>query len=106
MIAEENRTPAFLRIYFLDPMEGQVQRRLAYFSDLQRPTVQRLQDTLFASNHLIRELRSARTQAENENIEYHIVIVEDRTPVAEHARRYNRQLSPFYKSANHKIAET
>ena len=93
MIAEENRTPAFLRIYFLDPMEGQVQRRLAYFSDLQRPTVQRLQDTLFASNHLIRELRSARTQAENENIEYHITILEDRTPVAVHARRYNRQLS-------------
>ena len=71
-------------------MEVQVQRRLAHFSDLQRPTAQRLQDKLFASNHLIRELRSARTQAEKE---YHIVIVEDRTPVAEHARRYNRELS-------------
>ena len=73
-------------------MEDQVQRRLADFSDLQRPTVQRLQDTLFTSD-LIRELRSAGTEAENENMEYHIVIVEGRTPVAEHAHRYNRQLS-------------
>ncbi len=74
-------------------MEDQVQRRLADFSDLQRPTVQRLQDTLFTSDLLIRELRSAGTEAENENMEYHIVIVEGRTPVAEHAHRYNRQLS-------------
>ena len=74
-------------------MKDQVQRRLADFSDLQRPTVQRLQDTLFTSDLLIRELRSAGTEAENENMEYHIVIVEGRTPVAEHAHRYNRQLS-------------
>ena len=83
----------FLQVYFLDSLAEQVQTR--QFGQLRPEILQELTEWFMANNHLIRSLKTAQeniqeTAAENRKI----VILEDKRPAGEHARRYNAQTAP------------
>ena len=88
-----NTRPMFLQVYFLDSLAEQVRARL--FGQLRPEILQQLTEWFMQNNHLIRTLKTAReTIQETDADSRKIVILEEKRPAGQHARRYNAQNAP------------
>ena len=81
--------PKFSQIYFC---QEELDTRLSVFDNLDRNTLQELQEMLHRENAYIRSLRLAKelVEAGNYSDTAKIVIHEDLVPAGEHERRFNR----------------
>ena len=82
-----NAQPKFLQIYFMGDESLQLDLRCNLFQGVQRGIVANLQELFSLHNNLIRSFKTALDRMPSD--EHRIVIRADRTPVGEHARRFN-----------------
>ncbi|XP_073955775.1 uncharacterized protein isoform X1 [Choristoneura fumiferana] len=77
----------FLQIYFMGNQDAEVDRRCAHNPTVKRTIVQQLQTFLHQNNDLVKVFKMALDRMPSDS--HNIVIRADKTPVGEHARRFN-----------------
>lgn len=77
----------FLQIYFIGDEDREVDQRCAIHSNTRRDIIQQLQRLLHEHNGLVRLFKVALDRMPTDN--HKIVIRSDKTPIGEHARRFN-----------------
>lgn len=77
----------FLQIYFIGNSDEEIDARCAFTSNTRRVIVGELQELFHQHNELIRMFKTALDKMPSDN--HKIVIRADKTPVGEHAGRYN-----------------
>lgn len=88
---EENHGARFAQIYYLDD-DLRMDRRMEIFDDLDRNTVNNIQEVLESINALVRGFKSSRdVLLGGHNIG---LCISGEVPIGEHRRRYNRPVVP------------
>lgn len=77
----------FLQIYFMGNSSQEINQRCAINKAVKRQIVEQLQILFHQNNQLIRLFETALERMPSDN--YKIVIKADKTPLGEHARRFN-----------------
>lgn len=83
----QDKDNQFLQIYFIGNSDREVDRRYAITSNTKREIIEQLQNLFHEQNELDRLFKIALDRMPSDN--HKIVIRADKTPVGEHARRFN-----------------
>lgn len=87
LLPYDNAEHQFLQIYFIDNLNDQVDRRCAIGSNTRRPIISQLQAFFHQHNELVALFKTAEERMPSDN--HRIIIRADKTPIGEHARRFN-----------------